>query len=73
MKPLSEHAIAELKDIAAKPVPCLSVNPGCLHKLCTMGLARIVSLPSPFKTHRGRNIEHIEATDSGREYLKGVL
>lgn len=68
---LSPHAAAELRDIASKPLPCQAVNPGVVAKLTREGLARIVQLPSPFATHKGRTIEHLEATDEGRRYLKG--
>jgi len=62
---LSEHARAELRVIADKPVPRQAVNPGVANRLLREALVESVMLPSPFKTHRGRSIEHLRATDAG--------
>lgn len=67
--PLSAHAIAELKDIALRPVPCCSVNPGVQNRLRREQLVEIVALPSPFKTHKGGNAPHLQITQAGRDRL----
>lgn len=64
--PLSAHALAELKDIANSPVARQSVNPGVSNRLLREALVETVQMPSPFKTHKGANIEHLRITDTGR-------
>jgi hypothetical protein len=64
--PLSEHARAELRALVDAPIPCAGVNPGVANRLLREGLVEIVQLPSPFKTHRGRAIDHLRITDEGR-------
>jgi len=64
-KPLSAHALAELGHIIKSPEPCLGINPGVVQKLTREGLAEIVWLPSPFKTHKGGNIAHLKVTSAG--------
>lgn len=71
--PLSEHAIGELRDIAAAPVPRQAVNPGVANRLLREELVEQVQLPSPFKSHHGRHGKgtciHLRITDAGREAL----
>jgi hypothetical protein len=62
IRKLSDHALAELADIRRKPVPSCSVNPGVARRLIADGLVEIVELPSPFKTHKGARIAHLQAT-----------
>lgn len=69
-RPLTEHARAELREIIARPVPRVSINPGVAHKLVSEGLAEEVQLPSPFKVHKGGYTAHLQATDAGRAYGK---
>jgi len=71
MKPLSEHALAELRDIVAKPVPNCAVNPGVANKLLREGLVEEVQLRSPFATHAGKLIGHLKATATGRARISG--
>ncbi|MEY2632351.1 MAG: Caulobacter phage CcrBL9 [Pseudomonadota bacterium] len=71
MHPLSAHALAELRDLANKPCPRQAVNPGVADRLLREALVESVTLPSPFKTHAGRPIEHLRITDAGREATKG--
>lgn len=61
MKPrqLSDHAKAALRDLAAAPRPRQSINPGLVALLLREGLAESVQLPSPFKIHKGKSIEHL--------------
>jgi len=64
--PLTAHALAELRDIASKPCPRQAVNPGVSDRLLREDLVEVVMLPSPFKTHGGKLLEHLEITDAGR-------
>lgn len=66
IRPLSDHARAELKDMRNKPVPRNSVNPGVSARLLRDALVESVQLPSPFKTHKGALIEHLQITEAGR-------
>ncbi len=63
--PLTTHAIATLVEIAKAPAPTGPINPGTLNRLMREGLIDIVSLPSPFKTHRGKLIGHAKITAAG--------
>jgi hypothetical protein len=67
--PLSAHALAELRDIAAAPVPRCAVNPGVANRLEREGLVRGVEIKSPYKAHKGGTCLHLEITDAGRERL----
>jgi hypothetical protein len=67
--PLSEHALAELRGLMLAPEPTCGINPGVVNRLRREDLARIVELPSPFPTHKGRKIAHLEITDAGRARL----
>jgi hypothetical protein len=67
--PLSEHAIAELRNLATAPEPTTGVNPGVVNRLMRENFAEIVELPSPFKTHKGRPIPYLRITEAGREKL----
>lgn len=64
--PLSAHAIAELRDIDRRPVPRSAVNPGVANRLLREALVKTVMLPSPFKTHKGQNVAHLEITEAGK-------
>lgn len=70
--PLSDHARAELRDIAARPVPKQTVNPGVANRLERETLVERVDLPSPFPTHKGRRIPHLRITAAGEEALSRV-
>lgn len=52
--PLSEHARAELRAIAEKPVPRRTVNPGVANRLVREALVEDVMLPSPYKNAKHR-------------------
>lgn len=68
-RPLSEHAVEELRQIALDPVPCCTVNPGVIGKLTSEGYVTTTWLPSIFKTHKGRKIPFLIITQAGREAL----
>lgn len=67
--PLSAHALAELRNIDRHPVPRCAVNPGVANRLEREYLAKTVMLPSPFKTHKGKSIAHLQITDAGKERI----
>ena len=64
-RPLSDVARSILADIAKSPTPCLELNPGVVNRLVGEDLARVVWLPSPYKTHKGREIGFLEITQKG--------
>ena len=64
--PLSAHALTELRQIDRRAVPRCAVNPGVANRLQCEALVEIVMLPSPFKTHKGRKIAHLEITEAGK-------
>jgi len=63
--PLSTHAKGVLRDIATAPVPRHSVNPGVTNRLQREGMVESIDLPSPYKTHQGKPIEHLCITAAG--------
>lgn len=63
---LSAHALDKLRSIARSPVPRCEVNPGVVNRLLREALVETVNLPSPFKTHKGADAEHLRITDAGR-------
>jgi len=67
--PLSAHALSELRNIARRPCPCQGINPGVVNRLEREGLVELVDLRSPFPTHKGRPIPHLQITDAGRAVL----
>lgn len=71
--PLTHHALSELRLIVAHPVPSQDVNPGVVNRLLREALVECVQLPSPFKSHKGRLIEHLKATEAGRLRAHGGL
>jgi len=64
--PLTAHAMAELRDLSNKPCPRQAVNPGVSDRLLREDLVEVVMLPSPFKTHGGKLLDHMRITDAGR-------
>lgn len=68
--PLSAHAVAELREIQAEPVPRLGVNPGVANRLLRESLVEEVLLPSPFKAHKGGSCAHLRITEAGVEALR---
>lgn len=71
-RPLSEHAIRALRSLDPLPKPCVSYNPSVVHRLMRDNLVEVVRLPSPFHTHKGKLIQHMRLTDSGRAVLDPV-
>lgn len=67
--PLTQHAMNTLRVVGSAPEPRCSCNPGVANRLLRGGLVESVMLPSPFKTHKGKGIEHLRITDAGRAVL----
>jgi hypothetical protein len=73
MKPLSQHAVAELQELEANGAePRNGMNPGVVDLLCRRGLVAVVVKPSPYPTHKGMHIEHLAITELGRAELRIV-
>jgi len=64
--PLSEHALAALKRVAREPLPSSEINPGVVNRLLRDSFVEDVRLPSPFKSHKGALISHLQITEAGR-------
>lgn len=74
MKPLSKHAVTELRGIAAAPVPRESVRPKSLaNRLLRESLVTEAMLPSPFPTQKGWKIAHLKITGAGERALARAL
>lgn len=67
--PLSANAISELQRISLLPLPRNQFNPGVAHRLALENLVETVSLPSPYKTHKGRRVDHLQITEEGKARL----
>lgn len=66
-RPLTEASRAVLLQLVKAPIPRASVNPGVVDRLTREPpLAEVVNLPSPFKTHRGALVPHLQITEAGR-------
>lgn len=71
--PLTEHAKEVLRELDRDgPIPRSRNNPGVANRLHREALTETVRLPSPFKTHKGRLIEHERITDAGRAAIESV-
>lgn len=66
-KPISDHAESVLRNL---PLPAQEINPGVRGRLLQAGYAEIVKLPSPYKKHKGADIDHYAVSAKGRAYLK---
>lgn len=69
-RPLTAHALAELRSLLAGPRPTQAFNPGVVDRLTREDLATIGRMPSPYKTRRG-TVPALEITDAGRRALQG--
>lgn len=63
--PLAPASLGALRDLAEKPMPRQELNPGVANRLLREALVESVELPSPYATHKGRNIEYLKATAAG--------
>ena len=67
--PLTEAARTVIARLAKwGPIPRQDINAGIANRLerGPEPLAEAVMLPSPFKAHRGRSIQHLQLTEAGR-------
>ncbi len=64
-RPLSAHAQAALKAMLDRPVPRQELNPGLAGRLLRETLVESCLLPSPYRTHAGKKIEHLRITQAG--------
>lgn len=74
-RPLSVAAISALTSLCREPVPCQEVNPDIVVRLTREDLARIESLPSPYKAHQGprvKRIPHLVIADAGRQRIRDL-
>ena len=65
-RPLTAFAQGELRDLLRGTKPRQEVNPGVVDRLLRGMLVELVDLPSPYKSHRGRDCPHLKITDAGR-------
>ena len=67
--PLSNHAREVLVSLADEPIPYSQINAGVINRLMLDEYVECITLPSPFKTHKGQKIRHIAITATGRGFL----
>lgn len=65
--PLRPAAIAALVDLSHGPKPRQELNPGVADRLLRGELVEPVMLPSPYKVHRGGQIEFLRLTKAGHD------
>lgn len=65
--PLTTHEIAALVELSHGPQPRQTFNPGVVNRLLRGELVEWTFLPSPYKTHAGKNIEFLRLTKLGHE------
>jgi hypothetical protein len=71
--PLSNYARRALRELVDGPRPTQLINPGVVDRLQRGQFIEIVPLPSPFKTHKGANINFARLTVLGiDEAMKGA-
>jgi hypothetical protein len=73
--PLSQHAIGVLRELRRGPVVCQDINAGVQNRFLRdpLGaLAEFVNLPSPFRTHKGKLIPHMQITQAGNDFLDSL-
>ena len=66
--PLSKAARHVLWQLTFGPMPLQEINPGVQNRFerHEVPLIEVVDLPSPYKSHKGRDIKHARITDAGR-------
>jgi hypothetical protein len=68
--PLSEHARQLLAEIANTPLAAHAVNPGVTNRLLRENAVELVSMASPFKSHKGGKCQFLCITDIGRRIVR---
>lgn len=71
--PLSEHAKAALKLLESGPIPPFEINPGVLNRLQRSGFIEYLQLPSPYASHKGKRINHVQLTQAGIDFQSGKI
>lgn len=66
LRPLTDHARSVLRDLERREQPAQAYNPGVIDRLMRGALISIEPRPSPYMTHRGRNIPFAVITEEGR-------
>lgn len=66
---LPAASMSALSALASRPKPRQEFNPGVCGRLLREALVESVQMPSPYATHKGRNIEFFQITDAGRALL----
>lgn len=64
-RPLTEHALCVLRDLARRPLPQQEINPGVRDRLFRESLVEDVELPSPYAVHKGGKCTHLKITEAG--------
>ncbi|USN15348.1 hypothetical protein KIKIMORA_02020 [Brevundimonas phage vB_BpoS-Kikimora] len=72
LRPLTAHAREVLRDLDRKEQPAQAFNPGVIDRLLRGELITIEPRPSPYMTHRGRNIPFAVIAEAGRAEAKKV-
>lgn len=69
--PMTPVAWSALESLLSGPAPVQSFNPGVRDRFYReeVPVVETVDLPSPFKTHKGREIPHFRLTDHGKKLL----
>ena len=70
--PLTPHATERLRQLLRGPIPANEINAGVINRFMREDLAELVMLPSPYKSHKGSNTNHVQITDKGRTYLASL-
>lgn len=66
---LSEYAMLKLREIAVRPCPRSALNPGVVNRLLMDNLVTLIVMRSPFKTHHGKEIDHLRITEEGKRLI----
>ncbi len=67
-RPLTTHALGELRSLLRGPRPRQEINAGVVDRLCRGEWVEIVRRPSPYKTVLG-DVQHLQINDAGRAFL----
>lgn len=67
--PLTRFALSTLRELLSGERPRQEINPGVCNRLLREALVEEVSLVSPYRTHKGRQIPFFRITAAGRAVL----
>ncbi len=71
LRPLTKHAISELRRISRTPCPAQEINPGVSDRFRREGLVETIMLPSPYKTVKDP-VAHYTVSEAGIAKLKEI-